>query len=560
MHRVETSFGVENLSEKLYKQDWPGWRDRHTVHLLARHQEYLTNTSMVTEDNYKDCGCTLGAMVASVMEQVRDENIVWSGEWLRLKDDSGEEGLRARVETFLATSSKSLLHRHLSLELFDQLEEIRTPGAQGSLADQIRSGLANPDSRLGLYASDPEAYTYFSRLYSPVIRELHGLVGKVLQPPLYWGDGQEVGQVGGRVSATRLSLARSVQGFPFNSRMTIDDYLSLEQVAMEAFSSLSGQLAGSYRSLASLDQAERDKLVEQHLLFPPCDRFLTSARACSHWPAGRGVFLNTARTFLVWVGAEDHISIVSLQTGGDLGAVYRRLVQGVAALEEAGLAWATSASLGHLTFCPSNLGTGLRASLSIRLHRLRGEELKEWGVLEGLEVKTSKSGEVELFNSRRLGMTEYQIVHGLYTAVLRLLKLDSGPAPAKHSAPGVVGKKDAKTSTTTKAPKSGVKIETLKAGDGKTFPVAGQRVTCHYILTLESGVKVDSSRDRAQPFQFTLGRREVIAGWEEGLARMSLGQRARLTVSPEMGYGVRGQGSIPPNSTLVFDVELLKIQ
>merc|ERR1711936_795049 len=81
----------------------------------------------------------------------------------------------------------------------------------------------------------------------------------------------------------------------------------------------------------------------------------------------------------------------------------------------------------------------------------------------------------------------------------------------------------------------GVQIETLKAGDGATFPQKGQKVSCHYVLTLESGKKVDSSRDRGRPFQFTLGKKEVIAGWEEGIAQMSKGQRAKLTISSDMG-------------------------
>merc|ERR1711993_56338 len=93
----------------------------------------------------------------------------------------------------------------------------------------------------------------------------------------------------------------------------------------------------------------------------------------------------------------------------------------------------------------------------------------------------------------------------------------------------------------------GVDIETLQPGDGSTFPKPGQKVTCHYVLTLQDGRKIDSSRDRGQPFQFNIGRQEVIAGWDEGVAKMSKGQRAKLTISSDMGYG----------ATLIFDVELI---
>jgi len=104
----------------------------------------------------------------------------------------------------------------------------------------------------------------------------------------------------------------------------------------------------------------------------------------------------------------------------------------------------------------------------------------------------------------------------------------------------------------------GVDIETIKAGDGANFPPKGCKVQVHYTGTLTNGNKFDSSRDRGKPFEFILGQGQVIKGWDEGVAQMSRGQRAKLTCSPDYAYGPRGfPGLIPPNSTLVFDVELL---
>lgn len=96
---------------------------------------------------------------------------------------------------------------------------------------------------------------------------------------------------------------------------------------------------------------------------------------------------------------------------------------------------------------------------------------------------------------------------------------------------------------------------------GQTFPKAGQTVVVHYTGTLADGSKFDSSRDRGKPFKFRIGKGEVIRGWDEGVAQMSVGQRARLVCSPDYAYGSMGHpGIIPPNAVLTFDVELLRLE
>ncbi len=106
---------------------------------------------------------------------------------------------------------------------------------------------------------------------------------------------------------------------------------------------------------------------------------------------------------------------------------------------------------------------------------------------------------------------------------------------------------------------SGLQYVDLVEGTGST-PQTGQTVVVHYTGTLENGTKFDSSRDRNRPFQFKIGVGQVIKGWDEGVGSMKVGGRRQLIIPSDLGYGARGAGGvIPPNATLIFDVELLEV-
>ena len=107
---------------------------------------------------------------------------------------------------------------------------------------------------------------------------------------------------------------------------------------------------------------------------------------------------------------------------------------------------------------------------------------------------------------------------------------------------------------------SGLKYVDLLEGEGRQ-PKKGKTVVVHYTGWLEDGKKFDSSVDRGEPFSFRIGMGQVIRGWDEGVMSMRVGGKRRLTIPPKLGYGARGAGGvIPPNATLIFEVELLKVR
>jgi FKBP-type peptidyl-prolyl cis-trans isomerase len=134
----------------------------------------------------------------------------------------------------------------------------------------------------------------------------------------------------------------------------------------------------------------------------------------------------------------------------------------------------------------------------------------------------------------------------LFLLFLLLASACSKEGPTKVSGPGV---------TTA----SGLQYWDITTGNGVTA-TPGKLVTVHYTGWLANGTKFDSSVDRGQPLEFPLGLRKVIKGWDEGVAGMKVGGKRQLRIPPNLGYGSNPAGPIPPNSTLIFDVELLDVK
>ena len=132
------------------------------------------------------------------------------------------------------------------------------------------------------------------------------------------------------VALFRIRCGRSLRGYPFNPLLTGDDYLIMEAKVKTALSSVEDkEIKGTYYPLAGMTKDVQKQLIADHFLFKEGDRHLQHANACKYWPKGRGIFHNNDKTFLIWVNEEDHLRIISMQQGSDVGKVLDRLIRGV---------------------------------------------------------------------------------------------------------------------------------------------------------------------------------------------------------------------------------------
>ena len=168
------------------------------------------------------------------------------------------------------------------------------------------------------------------------------------------------------------------------------------------------------------------QLIDDHFLFKDDDRFLRDAGGYDDWPIGRAIFHNPDKTFLVWVNEEDHLRFISMQKGGNLAQVYKRLVTGIKQLEKQ-LTFATKKELRYLTFCPTNLGTTCRASVYIKIPKL--PEIKEFCEKLNLQPRgihgehtESVGGVYDISNKRRLGLSEIDAIQEMRKGVEEIIK------------------------------------------------------------------------------------------------------------------------------------------
>ena len=334
------------------------------------------------------------------------------------------------------TDCNSMLCKHLTPEVFEALKDKKTSNGF-TLEQAIRSGVENIDSGIGVYAGDEETYTLFSKLFDPIIQEYHGfnstdkhksnLNPNDLNAPNPDPEGKYI-------ISTRIRVGRNVDNMPLGPAISKEQRNAVESSVVEGLQTLQGELKGEYYPLLGMPKDVQDTLIKDHFLFKEGDRFLDAAGLNRNWPEGRGIYHNTAKTFLVWVNEEDQLRIISMQKGGDIKEVFSRLVNAIKSIETK-VPFSYSEHLGYITSCPTNLGTAMRASVHIALPKL-AKDMKAFKAItdkhhlqiRGIhgEHSESEGGVYDISNRRRLGVTEVEAVQDMYDGVLALIEAEEG--------------------------------------------------------------------------------------------------------------------------------------
>jgi len=337
-------------------------------------------------------------------------------------------------------SKHSLVAKHVTAEKWAKLGDHVTATSGFTLAKAIACAVEFDNQHCGIYAGDEDSYIDFADVFDPLICEYHGLAGDFKHT-----SDMDASKITSNVEpdvpvhSCRIRVGRSIQGFGLSPGITKQQRIDVEALMKNAFAKLEGDLAGNYYALTGMDEAVRQQLVDDHFLFMSGDPNLKVAGMERDWPEGRGIFHNADKTFLVWVNEEDQLRIISMQKGGDVKGVFSRLARGIKAVgdsvkAESGKDFQISPKFGYIHSCPTNLGTGMRASVHVDLPgwtkdsidalkaRCDGMGLQPRGTRGESGGQTGHTYDIS--NKHRLGYSEVQLVQTMIDGVNTLWKED----------------------------------------------------------------------------------------------------------------------------------------
>jgi creatine kinase len=360
-------------------------------------------------------------------------------------------GLKVKLHHNSANVEKhaSVMASHLNEDMYNKLKD-RITKCGVTLDKCIKTGIENPGhpaiKTVGLTAGDTESYTLFKELFDPVIDERHGGYGPDAKHPsnMNVDEIKDVSVIDASyVISTRVRSGRNVDGIPFPPSCNKEERRKLESIVTKALTSMTGELEGDYYPLSGsqsygpkpggVTAEEEEKLRNDHFLFQePDSTLLISGAMHRDWPDARGIFHNKDKNALVWVNEEDHLRVISMEMGPDIKNVFSRFAtlcnEVEKVVKEAGLSFAHSEHLGYILTCPSNLGTGLRASMMVKLPTLgKHADFKKMAGDLGIQVRGSAgvdsgfTGVFDLSNSDRLGKSEIELVNIMIDGVAALI-------------------------------------------------------------------------------------------------------------------------------------------
>merc|ERR1712129_336858 len=314
-------------------------------------------------------------------------------------------------------------------------EETKTSGF--TLSKAIACAVQFDNQHCGIYAGDADSYTVFKDVFDPLIQEYHGISADSKHT-----SDMDASKLKGNidpkapVKSTRIRVGRSIDGFGLSPGITKEQRLGVENLMKKAFANLKDDLSGTYFPLTGMNETVRQQLVDDHFLFVSGDPNLKVAGMERDWPEGRGIFHNKDKTFLTWVNEEDQLRIISMEQGGDVKGVFSRLARGIQAVQdsvkkESGREFMVDPKYGYLLSCPTNLGTGMRASVHVDLHgftkeggdvlKARCEELK----VQPRGTRGESGGQTgityDISNKHRLGYSEVELVQCMIDGVNTLV-------------------------------------------------------------------------------------------------------------------------------------------
>merc|ERR1712179_256774 len=234
------------------------------------------------------------------------------------------------------------------------------------------------------------------------------------------------------VHSTRIRVGRSIDGFGLSPGITREQRLGVEKLMINAVKNFPADLAGNYYPLTGMDEKVRQQLVDDHFLFMSGDRNLQVAGMERDWPEGRGIFHNDKKTFLIWVNEEDQLRIISMEQDGNVKGVFERLANGIKAVgdsvkKESGKDFMLDPKYGYVHSRPTNLGTGMRASVHVDLPGYTKEGLKvlearcEELHLQPRGTRGESGGQTgvtyDISNKHRLGYSEVELVQKMIDGV-----------------------------------------------------------------------------------------------------------------------------------------------